>query len=63
MGAVNNGFSILDVRRDHAVAVAHLPFHHRDPFDRLLVAQAMTDRMAIVSNDAELDAYPIQRVW
>jgi PIN domain nuclease of toxin-antitoxin system len=43
--------------------VTHLPFHHRDPFDRLLVTQAMTDKMAIVSNDAELEAYPIQRLW
>ena len=62
-GAVNNGFSLVDVRREHAVAVTHLPFHHRDPFDRLLVTQAMTDKMTIVSNDAELDAYPIQRLW
>jgi PIN domain nuclease of toxin-antitoxin system len=62
-GAVNNGFSLLDVRREHALAVTHLPFHHRDPFDRLLVTQAMTDKMAIVSNDAELEAYPIQRLW
>ena len=62
-GAVNNVFSLLDFRREHAVAVTHLAFHHRDPFDRLLVAQAMTDKLGIVSNDAELEAYPIQRLW
>lgn len=62
-GATDNGFALLDFRREHAVAVMHLPFHHRDPFDRLLVCQAMTDRLTIVSSDAALDAYPIQRIW
>src|SRR4051794_18230076 len=62
-GATDNGFALLDVRREHAVAVMHLPFHHRDPIDRLLVCQAMSDRLTIVSSDAALDAYPIQRIW
>jgi PIN domain nuclease of toxin-antitoxin system len=62
-GAANNGIALLDVRREHAAAVEHLPFHHRDPFDRLLVCQAMIERMEIVSSDASLDSYPIRRVW
>jgi PIN domain nuclease of toxin-antitoxin system len=62
-GATNNGIALVDVRREHAAAVEHLPFHHRDPFDRLLVCQAMVERMQIVSADASLDAYPIRRVW
>ena len=62
-GAVHNGIALLEVARDHAVAVGHLPFHHRDPFDRLLICQAMVEEMAVVSNDAALDAYPIQRLW
>jgi PIN domain nuclease of toxin-antitoxin system len=61
--AVGNGIALLDVHREHAVAVQHLPFHHRDPFDRLLVSQAMIERMDIVSADESLDAYPIRRVW
>jgi len=62
-GAVRNGFALLDIRPDHAMAVTHLPFHHRDPFDRLLIAQALVERLTIVSSDAVLDAYPVKRVW
>ena len=62
-GAVDNGIALLDVRREHAVAVGHLPFHHRDPFDRLLICQAMVEGMAVVSKDAGFNAYPVQRIW
>lgn len=62
-GAVKNGITLLDVRREHAAAVERLPFHHRDPFDRLLVCQAMIEKMDIVSADAALDSYAIRRVW
>jgi PIN domain nuclease of toxin-antitoxin system len=47
----------------HAAAVASLPFHHRDPFDRLLVAQALVEQIPLLSNDAELDPYGIHRLW
>jgi PIN domain nuclease of toxin-antitoxin system len=40
-----------------------LPLHHRDPFDRILVAQAINRNLILVSRDAHLDAYPIQRQW
>jgi PIN domain nuclease of toxin-antitoxin system len=40
-----------------------LPHHHRDPFDRLLVAQALTERHPLVSNATKLDAYGIERLW
>jgi PIN domain nuclease of toxin-antitoxin system len=40
-----------------------LPLHHRDPFDRILVAQAMNNSLSIVSADVAFDAYPIKRVW
>ncbi|HEY4188449.1 MAG TPA: type II toxin-antitoxin system VapC family toxin [Polyangia bacterium] len=62
-GAVNNGIALLEVRREHAAAVERLPLHHRDPFDRLLVCQAMIEKMDVVSADAALDGYPIRRVW
>jgi len=55
--------SVLDVRREHALGVATLPFHHRDPFDRLLVAQAVAEGLAIVSRDEAFDGYPVERVW
>jgi PIN domain nuclease of toxin-antitoxin system len=40
-----------------------LPFHHRDPFDRLLVAQAMVEQIPIVSADTAFDAYGVRRLW
>jgi PIN domain nuclease of toxin-antitoxin system len=40
-----------------------LPLHHRDPFDRILIAQATTNSLIIVSADSAFDAYSIQRVW
>ena len=49
--------------RAHVVAVAGLPFHHRDPFDRMLVAHCLIDSLPIVSADANLDVYGIRRIW
>jgi PIN domain nuclease of toxin-antitoxin system len=43
--------------------LAKLSFHHRDPFDRLLIAQAMEERLAVVSADASFDGYGVARVW
>ena len=57
-----NGFELLNIKIDHATMVATLPFHHRDPFDRLLIAQAAVEKMPIVSVDAVFDAYPITRL-
>jgi PIN domain nuclease of toxin-antitoxin system len=58
-----NGFTLLPIALEHAVAVAALPFHHRDPFDRLLVAQALAEELRIVSPDAAFDQYGVTRVW
>lgn len=62
-GGIERGIRSLDVSSSHALAVEHLPFHHRDPFDRLLVAQALGEGLQLVSCDEQLDAYPIKRVW
>jgi PIN domain nuclease of toxin-antitoxin system len=62
-GGVERGIRVLDVTADHAYGVERLAFHHRDPFDRLLVAQAMFERMHLVSRDATLDAYEVTRIW
>ena len=40
-----------------------LPFHHRDPFDRLIIAQAMAEQIPVVSGDAAFDSYPVKRLW
>jgi PIN domain nuclease of toxin-antitoxin system len=58
-----NGFELLNIEIDHAAVVATLPFHHRDPFDRLLIAQAMVEKMPIVSIDAAFAVYPVTRLW
>ena len=43
--------------------VSTLPFHHRDPFDRMLIAQAMTEDLVILSRDAAIGEYPVTRIW
>lgn len=51
------------IERRHAIHVATLPLHHRDPFDRILVAQSQLDGIPLVSGDFIFDAYPVTRVW
>ncbi|NLX54749.1 MAG: type II toxin-antitoxin system VapC family toxin [Planctomycetaceae bacterium] len=58
-----NGLVILPITSQHAGQVARLPFHHRDPFDRLLIAQSIVEQVPIISADKQLDAYGIERVW
>jgi PIN domain nuclease of toxin-antitoxin system len=58
-----NGFVLLRVEFPHVVRVAELPFHHRDPVDRVLVAQALQDELAIVSSDRVLRKYGVTVVW
>ena len=62
-GGVERGLRLLDVTADHTYLIESLPFHHRDPFDRLLVAQALHEGMHLVSRDAVLDAYAVTRIW
>lgn len=60
---MNYGFEILNISPGHTAGLLNLPFHHRDPFDRLLIAQAMTEGIEIVSADTQFDAYPVKRTW
>ena len=55
--------NLLEIRCEHALLVETLPFHHRDPFDRLLIAQAIQENLPLLSADKQLDAYPVNRVW
>jgi PIN domain nuclease of toxin-antitoxin system len=57
------GLSVLPITLDHVERQAALPFHHRDPFDRMLVAQSMIEKLSLVSADTILDQYGIHRVW
>ena len=53
----------LDLEAPDCRAMEDLPLHHRDPFDRILVAQARSRRLGILSRDNQLDSYPILRAW
>lgn len=57
------GFNPLPVTSTHAQQVEHLPWHHRDPFDRLLVAQAALEDHALVSADPQIADYDVEVVW
>ncbi len=58
-----NGIEVLQIEFLHVAVVANLPFHHRDPFDRLIVAQANVEGMSIISSDEMLAAYGVTRLW
>ncbi len=62
-GIAGNEFEILPVEVRHTAALAVLPFHHKDPFDRLLICQAKVAQVPIVSVDAEFAAYGVTRIW
>lgn len=57
------GFTVLPLLAVHTSLLCSLPFHHRDPFDRLLIAQAKSEGMSVVSGDAVLDMYGVNRLW
>jgi PIN domain nuclease of toxin-antitoxin system len=60
---IKNEFSIIPITIQHAEVVCSLPFHHRDPFDRLLIAQAIAENIPVLSNDKAFDKYPVTRLW
>ncbi|MDJ1168025.1 MULTISPECIES: type II toxin-antitoxin system VapC family toxin [Roseofilum] len=56
-------FDLLPIDLNHFNVLYTLPFHHRDPFDRLLIAQAINQNIPILSKDKAFDSYPVQRYW
>lgn len=58
-----NRITILPINLSHVLALQHLPFHHKDPFDRLLVAQSMVEKAILISNDSVLTNYPVNTLW
>lgn len=59
----SNNFDLLPISLAHATSVERLPKHHKDPFDRILIAQCLLDALSIVGADAVFDAYGIVRIW
>jgi len=57
------GFAMQAIQTAHAVRSGLLPFHHRDPFDRLLAAQSLDLNIPLVSRDAMFDLYRVHRIW
>ncbi|HEY3324206.1 MAG TPA: type II toxin-antitoxin system VapC family toxin [Planctomycetota bacterium] len=55
--------AMLPIAFEHVLRLSTLPLHHRDPFDRMLVAQALEDGYVLVSNNSQLDAYGVKRLW
>jgi PIN domain nuclease of toxin-antitoxin system len=60
---VANEITVLPIKFVHLVGLTGLPFHHRDPFDRLIIAQAIAERVPVVSSDGAFRDYPVQVVW
>jgi len=60
---VLNSFSLLSIEPAHLARLVDLPFRHRDPFDRLLVAQAIEERLAVVTADRAFRKYDVSVVW
>ena len=60
---VRNNFELLQITDEHLAGLVDLPFHHKDPFDRLLIAQAMIENIPIVTRDGMFERYPVQCVW
>lgn len=58
-----NSRTLLDVTFEHCVMVASLPFHHRDPFDRLVIAQSLAERMAVLSSDRSWSDYGVRDLF
>jgi len=57
--AAETNLKVLDIRAEHVSAVQHLPFRHRDPFDRMLIAQAQVEKLTILTADRNFAAYDV----
>lgn len=58
-----NGIEILPVQLSHALYLENLPYHHKDPFDRLLISQAIVENMTLISADKVFSQYPVKLLW
>jgi PIN domain nuclease of toxin-antitoxin system len=58
-----NGVSVLPLTFDHVRRLEELPLHHRDPFDRILIAQSLNESMPLVSADLQFEKYSVELIW
>lgn len=62
-GIEQNDFSILPIEIRHTAVLSSLPMHHKDPFDRMIISQAKTEQIPVVSVDVAFDQYDVARIW
>jgi len=60
---LREGFTTLDITADHGIRAGLLPGPHKDPFDRMLISQAMAENLPVVTNERTFEAYGVRRVW
>lgn len=60
---IMNSFEILPIQFEHLKVITQLPFHHHDPFDRILVAQSQVEKLVLISKDEKLQPYKIETLW
>ena len=60
---IREGFIILPVDFIHTVKLSELPFHHRDPFDRTLIAQALSEQLTVITKEKLFEEYGVTRLW
>ena len=58
-----NDFDLLNISFEHTLKITDLEFHHRDPFDRIIIAQSLVEHFSIISSDKIFDKYNIERIW
>ncbi len=58
-----NALTVVPIAPEHAAVLTRLPFHHRDPFDRMLIAQALVEQVSVLSKDVVFDHYGVPRFW
>jgi PIN domain nuclease of toxin-antitoxin system len=58
-----NGFELLPVLPEHFLTLNELEYYHRDPFDRLIIAQGLHEKFVIVGKDDAFDSYKVKRIW
>lgn len=58
-----NAIDMLPIKTEHLSSLVNLEFHHRDPFDRLIIAQGLTEQLPVITSDAMFRKYPVEVIW
>jgi PIN domain nuclease of toxin-antitoxin system len=62
-GMLDNKFDVLHIELRHTARLLDLPLHHKDPFDRLVIAQSLAEDIPVVGRDPRFDSYGVERIW